>query len=1110
MRTRSVVVANAGSGKTYLLANRLIGWMLAERRATGHAHPERILAVTFTRKAAGEILERVLRHLAQGALDDARRREFAGTTQCADATADEYAAILRETIDAMHRLSISTIDGFFMQLAAAFAPELGLPEGWGIAEDDHAAEQLDAAVGAVVTADPARAGDLARRIASGEPQVDVQAGITGVLKTPLAIAASASMGADPQAPWRALLADGVRIFDGARRADRDVVAGAVDALRRAAVPATKAGKPNRNWAGALPPAVRAAESGDWFGVLESTMLQAVHSTGSYSGVAAEPAVVDAAAVLVPHALACIEQVVRARIEATAELAQLVDAALWARRGEDGLFGFSDVTLLVARAHALAGSGAAAMRERLDREVRDIALDEFQDTSPAQWTAIEPLVDEVLATGGRRFLVVGDPKQSIYAWRGGTPALLAAVERLPGLDAEEPLAVSYRSSPVVMDFVNALFGGLASTIAGTPALGTAVSEGPAAFAAAGLPVPPGCDRAPVLRALDGWTFVEHRSAPHLKGMPGAVCAYRAAQGGAEGIAQAVAGIVADRAALRPDATIAVLVRSNDEIAACAAAIRARGLPVSDEGRSELLDSPAVTGIVALLRLADQPADGIAHWLATREPCAAAFGLRPMEAFGGGHALRAEADRVSAQVRGELHALGLAAWVDRAIDALRGACSQRDVERLRQLSAMAHAAGPDEVARPIRFVRSVESRGARAPTGERIRVMTVHASKGLEFDEVVLGTLDAAMGSVSGGQGEWAVLSPDPAKPPVAVAPVLSQGLLEHSALLRAFRREAEVEQARDDVSVLYVAVTRAKDALHLVCAPPTKSGNVRLTPTWLMRLSLERFEAAFQQPPLDGGPFWTMGDATLGVHAVAGGASVDDGAAPGDAAAPRPVRAAPRIEWVARPGACAARPPSSHEGSGGDVPELEAEYAGGDDGARGSLAHGWMERIEWLPADGRVDPALGSEVHRAVAIEVGRPIDGAMADDVRALVERACAGSLGAALRPERYAAWGCESLAVRNEFPYVAEVAGRMQRGRMDRVVLGFRGGRVVRAEVLDHKTGAAGLAGEALDSRIAPYRAQMAGYRRVVAAMFGLDPSAVSTVLLMLERGEAIPVADA
>ena len=128
MTDRSVVVANAGSGKTYLLANRIVRWMLEERRRTGNASPERVLAITFTRKAAGEILERVLRHLARGAVDRASRDEFADPSQVGRWDATDYAAVLEELVHAMHRVSVSTIDGFLVQLAGAFGPELGLPE----------------------------------------------------------------------------------------------------------------------------------------------------------------------------------------------------------------------------------------------------------------------------------------------------------------------------------------------------------------------------------------------------------------------------------------------------------------------------------------------------------------------------------------------------------------------------------------------------------------------------------------------------------------------------------------------------------------------------------------------------------------------------------------------------------------------------------------------------------------------------------------------------------------------------------------------------------------------------------------------------------------------
>ncbi|MDI9411518.1 MAG: UvrD-helicase domain-containing protein, partial [Bacteroidia bacterium] len=152
---RSIVTANAGSGKTYLLANRLIRWMIeSARRNGGSCGAESILAITFTRKAAGEILDRVLRHLALGATSADSREQFEKPGMIGPATGAEYAAVLAQVLEHLDRLSIGTIDGFFSRLGKAFAAELGLPAEWTIASEDQDHAQRALALSKLLEAKP--------------------------------------------------------------------------------------------------------------------------------------------------------------------------------------------------------------------------------------------------------------------------------------------------------------------------------------------------------------------------------------------------------------------------------------------------------------------------------------------------------------------------------------------------------------------------------------------------------------------------------------------------------------------------------------------------------------------------------------------------------------------------------------------------------------------------------------------------------------------------------------------------------------------------------------------------------------------------------------------
>src|SRR6266851_2885185 len=132
--THKVIRASAGSGKTHQLTSRYIGLLAAG------VDPDTILATTFTRKAAGEILDRVLDRLAQAAGDRAGGKALGEQIGRRDLEPGDFTRLLRTLLLGLHRVRIGTLDSFYIKLAGSFGLELGLPPGWSIGEevDDQA------------------------------------------------------------------------------------------------------------------------------------------------------------------------------------------------------------------------------------------------------------------------------------------------------------------------------------------------------------------------------------------------------------------------------------------------------------------------------------------------------------------------------------------------------------------------------------------------------------------------------------------------------------------------------------------------------------------------------------------------------------------------------------------------------------------------------------------------------------------------------------------------------------------------------------------------------------------------------------------------------------
>ena len=116
----TMIRASAGSGKTFQLTNRFIRLLLS-----GQA-PERIIALTFTRKAAGEFFEGILTKLAKAAIDPVEAKGLAKDVGLPETKPAEFRDALRKLVDTMGHLSLGTIDSFFHRVLGLFSFEFGL------------------------------------------------------------------------------------------------------------------------------------------------------------------------------------------------------------------------------------------------------------------------------------------------------------------------------------------------------------------------------------------------------------------------------------------------------------------------------------------------------------------------------------------------------------------------------------------------------------------------------------------------------------------------------------------------------------------------------------------------------------------------------------------------------------------------------------------------------------------------------------------------------------------------------------------------------------------------------------------------------------------------
>lgn len=1047
-----IIRASAGTGKTFQLSSRFLILL------SGGAAADHILATTFTRKAAGEILDRVLLRLATAALEPAECRKLATFLDTPNLNCDQCRSLLGSLMRNLHRLRVSTLDSFFAQIAHSFSLELGLPPGWRIAEELEDANLRTEAIGNVLAQEsPRDALTLMNLLTKGETVRSISELIRSTVKDLYGVFQETQRPAWTSLPRRKGLTE-------------HELNETLEQLRTYELTGRESKARDENYL--------LARDGQWADFLDKGFAARVlDGTCTYYKKAIPEELVRIYRRLLDHAQAELVGLVALQTEATYDLLDRFHSAYELLKHERRLLRFEDITRQVARrmqpliepvGDSLSGAPPATdpntppLAFRLDGRIDHLLLDEFQDTAAIQWRAVRPFAVRAVAREGQSFFCVGDVKQAIYGWRGGDSEIFDAVAQQLGGLQEQVLNQSFRSAPPVIDTVNRVFRGMIDH----PNLGRAES------------------------AVRLW---QERFQPHATAktdLAGHVRLETAAESDDK------AAMVIDLAARRvqeivraaPGHSVAVLVRRNEMVARMIHRLRQLQVPASEEGGNPLTDSAAVLLVLSLLQLADHPGDRVARFHLAHSPLGPPLGIVC-------HLDDAAAIRGALLVRGQLSDQGYGAVIFGWRELLRTHCSQRELSRLDQLVELAFDFQPRATLRPGDFVRFAETQRVSDPTSANVRVMTIHQAKGLQFDVVVLPELDAPL---VGQLSSFAVHRPTPTSDIDRVCRNARESVrkLFPGPIQKMFDDDVD-RTANESLCVLYVALTRAIHAMYMIVAPSHRGEKgPPQTYAGVLRVALRDDTPALPQTCLyeHGNPAWYESTRTTR----------------GPSWSELPAAARPAVR-LAPPGDRRQRgwertSPSLLEGGARVKLSSLFDRSGEPARLRGTLIHALFEQIEWLdrhrPETDRLRQVAAEILRGNSTLDAGRLV----AEFERMLSWPAVARVLQQESYPlpEHGAGLGQLELVVRNEFPIAFRADSRLISGNIDRLVLLSSGGAPVAADIIDFKTDLFPANDmQARQEKTEFYRPQIDAYRQSIATMFRISPERITARLVFVGAGE-------
>ncbi len=855
------VSANAGTGKTHVLTNRVLRLLLAGTR------PERILCLTYTKAAAAEMSKRVFDKLAAWVTETDKELaklliELAGTKPDEKSLAHAR-TLFTSAIESPGGLKVQTIHAFAERLLQRFPLEAGVPPGFKILDDEKGRELTQRAINGTLeeaTGDPngtlGQALKTAIRYATdsnfdelltkaiAERQWLIAAiRLNGATSKDQFAAAEAllrkSLGVGPKSSAESIAKVAANVLSDADLASvRDHLAGGgktdlkysqilADALakmsteRRAACLAeyflTGKGEPRAS----LMSKKLADDRGDLLAAAERAQSE-FHKLNE-------------------------ERKALAAVEATTALYRLAGAVLQRYQDAKAASGALDFDDLIEKTGSLLRTSESAewVLYKLDGGLDHILVDEAQDTSPVQWEIIESLAREFFSGTGARetartIFAVGDEKQSIYSFQGAEPEKFGLMgERFAKFAADVqatwrhvPLNLSFRTVQPILDAVDSVFADPDRT-PGLAASPQSIRHIASRFGHAGL--------------IEVWPLESYSETAQAD--PWKPLDDTSERAPANRVAERIAATIDDwirRGEKLPSlgrpiraGDVLILVRKRHPFAIpMVAALKARGIAVAGSDRIQLTGQAAVQDLLTLGDFLTLPEDDLALATVLKSPL---FNLTDDDL------LAVAPDRKGALWKAFLSNADTNARLRPAAETLKrwrakadftppyeffAALLDRDGGRAQMLNRL----GPESADAIDEFLEAALNYDDGSPpslTGflasmregrreikrdmehgrNEVRVMTVHGAKGLEAPIVFLpDTCTTASGESPGARlVELTHVTRPPGMPSPILWAVKGTSRLEavQQALGDSGKRDRE-ERNR----LLYVAMTRARDRLYI--------------------------------------------------------------------------------------------------------------------------------------------------------------------------------------------------------------------------------------------------------------------------------------------------------